>query len=62
MEGPPGFHTVLFDELLDHCLKVWITCSEAPSEPVSTALGNPFAVRYHVELASLARCTDSFNV
>jgi len=60
--GPTSSRTVLFGELLDHCLKVWITGAEAPSEPVSTALGNPFAVRYHVELASLARCTDSFNV
>jgi len=38
------------------------TTAKAPREPVSAALDNPFAARYHVELASLARCTDSFNV
>jgi hypothetical protein len=52
----------LFDELIDHFLKVWITGTEAAREPISATLGNPFAVRYHVELASLARYTDSFNV
>ncbi|HXN74623.1 MAG TPA: hypothetical protein VN861_18905 [Candidatus Acidoferrales bacterium] len=52
----------LLDELLDHFFKVWVTGAKAPREPISAALGDSFAVRYHVELASLARCTDSFNI
>jgi hypothetical protein len=59
---PTTSRTALFDELLDHSLKVWITRAKAPREPISTAVGDSFTVRYHVELASLARCTDSFNV
>jgi hypothetical protein len=57
-----GFRAALFDELIDHFLKVWITGAEAAREPISATLGNSFAVRYHIELASLARYTDSFNV
>ncbi len=60
--GPSRPRTVLFKELLDYFLKVGITGAKAPREPVSAALGNSFAVRDHVELASLARCTDSINV
>jgi hypothetical protein len=59
---PDCSRTVLFDELLDDFLKVWITCAKAPREPVSAALGNFVASRYYVELASLARRTDNFNV
>jgi hypothetical protein len=62
LSGPTRSRTALFDELLDHFLKVWITGAEAAREPISAALGNSFAVRYHVELASLARYTDSFDV
>jgi len=61
-ELPDRSRTILFDELLDYFLEVWIPCAKAPREPVSAALGNFFASRYHVELASLARRTDSFNV
>lgn len=52
----------LFGELLNHFLQIWITGPQAPREPVSAALGNSFAVRYHVELASLARCAHRVNV
>jgi hypothetical protein len=62
MDLPDRSRTILFDELLDYFLEVWITGAKAPREPVSAALGNSFAVRHHVELASLARRTDSFNV
>ncbi len=61
-ELPDRSRTILFDELLDHFLEVWIPYAKAPREPVSAALGNFFASRYYVELASLARRTDSFNV
>ena len=54
--------TILFGELLNHFLQIWITGPKAPREPVSPALGNPFAVRYHVKLASLARCAGRVNV
>jgi hypothetical protein len=59
---PDRSRTILFDELLDYFLEVWIPYAKAPREPVSAALGNFFASRYYVELASLARRTDSFNV
>jgi hypothetical protein len=61
-ELPDRSRTILFDELLDYFLEVWIPCAKSPREPVSAALGNFFASRYNVELASLARGTDSFNV
>jgi hypothetical protein len=54
--------TILFDELIDHPVEVWIACAEAPRQPVSTTLGNFVAVGYHIELARLARGTDSINV
>jgi hypothetical protein len=59
---PDRSRTILFDQLLDYILEVWISCAKAPREPVSATLGNFFACRYYVELASLARRTDSFNV
>ena len=59
---PDRSRTIPFDELLDYFLEVWIPCAKAPREPVSAALGNFFASRYHIELASLARRTDNFNV
>ena len=59
---PDRSRTILFDELLDYFLEVWIPCAKAPREPVSSALGNFFASCYHVELARLARRTDNFNV
>jgi hypothetical protein len=59
---PDRSRTILFDELLDYFLEVWIPCAKAPREPVSATLGNFFASRYYVELASLTRRTDSFNV
>ena len=59
---PGRSRTILFDEMLDYFLEVWITGAKAPREPVSAALGNFFSTREHVELASLARRTDSFNV
>ena len=52
-ELPDRSRTILFDELLDHFLEVWIPYAKAPREPVSAALGNFFASRYYVELASL---------
>jgi hypothetical protein len=54
--------TILFDQLLDYFLEIWIPSAKAPREPVSAALDNFFASCYHLELASLAGRTDSFNV
>ena len=54
--------TALLVELLDQAIEIGVAGSKSPREPISTAHGNPFAVRYHIELASLARRTDSFNV
>jgi hypothetical protein len=54
--------TILFEEVLDHFLKVRIASTKAPREPVSAAFSNSFAVRYHVELASLSGRTNSVNV
>ena len=59
---PARCRAILFGEPLNHFLQIWITGPKAPREPVSATLGNPFAVRYHVELASLARCADRVNV
>lgn len=59
---PTRSRAILFGELLNHFLQIWITGPKAPREPVSAALGNPFAVRDHVELASLARGADRVKV
>jgi hypothetical protein len=59
---PACSRTILFGELLNHFLQIWITGPKAPREPVSAALGNSFAVRYHVELASLTGCAGRVNI
>jgi len=48
--------------LLDHAIEIGVASSKSPREPISTALGNPLAVRDHFELTCLARSNDSFNV
>jgi len=55
-----GSITVLL-ELLDHAFEIRIAGAKAPCEPVATALGNPFAVSDHLELAGLTRRKDGFN-
>jgi hypothetical protein len=47
--------------LLDHAIKIRVASTKFLSEPISTALGNPFAVRDHLELTGLARRNDGFN-
>jgi hypothetical protein len=48
--------------LLDHAIEIGIACSNAPREPVPTALGNPLAVSDNLELTGLPRRNDGFNV
>jgi hypothetical protein len=48
-------------ELLDHTFEIRITGAKAPCEPVSTALGNPFAVSDYLELTGLTSRNDGFN-
>jgi hypothetical protein len=52
---------VLF-ELLDDAIKFWIAGAKASREPVSAALGNPLAVRKHLELTGPTRSKNRLNV
>ncbi len=52
--------TVLL-KLVDHVIEIGIAGAKAPCEPVPTALGNPLAVREHLELTRLARRQDGFD-
>jgi hypothetical protein len=52
---------LLFD-LLDHAIEIGIARAKAPRELVPTALGNPLAVNNNLELTSLPRRNDGFNV
>ncbi len=53
---------MVFLKLFDHAIEIGITGAKASCEPVPTALGNPLAVREHLELTGLTRCNDSVNV
>jgi hypothetical protein len=53
--------TALF-ELLDHAIEIGIARAKASCEPVPTALGNPLAVSNNLELTSLPRRNDGFNI
>lgn len=48
-------------ELLDHTIEIGVAAAKAPREPVPPTLGNPLAVREHLELARLARRQDGFD-
>ena len=48
-------------ELLNHVIGIGIAGAKAPREPVPAALGNPLAVREHLELTSLTRCQDGVD-
>jgi len=48
--------------LLDQAIEIRIPGSKSPREPISAALGNPLAVRDHLELTGLTRRNDGFNV
>ena len=52
----------MFLKLFDDAIEIGITGVKAPCEPVPTALGNPLAVREHLELTDLAKCNDSVNI
>lgn len=47
--------------MLDQAIEIGVTGSKSPREPISTALGNPLAVRDHLELTGLTRGNDGFN-
>ena len=49
-------------DLLDHAIEIGIAGSKAPCEPVATALGNPLAIRDHLELTGLASRSDGCDV
>ena len=48
--------------MLDQAIKIGIAGSKSAREPISTAPGNPLAVRDHLELTGLTRRNDGFNV
>jgi hypothetical protein len=48
--------------LLDQAIEIGVAGSKSPREPISTALGNPLAVRDHLELTGLTGRNDGFNV
>jgi hypothetical protein len=52
----------MLPELRDHAIEIGIAGTKAPCEPVATALGNPLAIRDHLELAGLARRSDGLDV
>ena len=52
--------TVLL-ELPDHTIEIGVAAAKAPCEPVPPTLGNPLAVREHLELTRLTRCQDGFD-
>ena len=52
----------LLVELFDQAIEIGVPSSKFPREPISSALGNPLAVRDHLELTGLTRCNDGFNV
>jgi hypothetical protein len=52
--------TELFKQL-DHCVEVGIACTKLPREPVAASLSNRFAVRDHIELASLTGRKDGID-
>ncbi len=53
--------TALFD-LLDHAIQIGIARTKPSREPVPAALCNPLAVSNNLELTSLPRCSDGFDV
>ena len=53
--------TVLSGELLDDAIEIRIAGTKNSREPVPTALGNPLAVRDHLELTGLTRHKNGFN-
>jgi hypothetical protein len=53
--------TALLVELFDQAIEIGVSRSKFPREPISTALGNPLAVRDHLELTGLTRRNDGFN-
>jgi hypothetical protein len=56
------FHRRSSNELLDHAIEIGIARAKAPCQPIPTALGNPLAVSDNLELTSLPRRNDGFNV
>ena len=54
--------TLLLDELLDQAIEIRIAGTKASREEVPTTLGNPIAVRQHVELTSFAGRKNGFYV
>lgn len=46
---------------LNYAIQIGITGAELPCEPVSAALGNPFAIGNHVKLAGLTRSDHGCN-
>jgi hypothetical protein len=57
--SPCVTRTVLLDPL-DHAIEIGIAGAKLPREPVPSALGNPLAVRNHLELTGFAGRKDSF--
>ena len=57
---PAATRTALL-ELFDHAIEIGIAGAKATCEPVPTSLGNPLAVRDHLELTGLTRRNDGFN-
>jgi hypothetical protein len=47
--------------LLYNVIEIGIAGAETPCEPVPTSLGNPFAVRDHLELTGFPRRHDRIN-
>ena len=47
--------------MLDHAIQIGVAGTKFLREPISTALGNPLAVRDHLKLTGLTGCNDGFN-
>ena len=49
-------------QLLDHAFEIGIAGTKAPCEPVATAFGDFLAIRDHLKLTGLTRCSHGLNV
>lgn len=61
MELPRGATGTVFHDPLDHAFEIGIAGAKAARKPVSTALGDFFAIGEYLELTGVPRLSDSLN-